>query len=112
MAPNAYNVRDGDWTEIKRVLALHFADKRDVGTLEYELTQMTQVNQKLEDFYLRNNNHVSLIMNKIKSVNYSTEITNAFLAGQRDKALNAFIRKPRSPTRKVCNRQKEAFPTP
>jgi len=38
MALNAYNVRDDDWTEIKRVLALHFADKRDVGTLEYELT--------------------------------------------------------------------------
>jgi len=30
-------------------------------------------------------------MNKIKSMNYSTEITNAFLAGQRGKALNAFI---------------------
>jgi len=92
MALNAYNVRDDDWTEIKRVLALHFADKRDVGTLEYELTQMTQGNQKVEDFYLRINNHVSLIMNKIKSMNNSTEITNAFLAGQRDKALNAFIR--------------------
>jgi len=31
-------------------------------------------------------------MNKMKSMNYSTEISNAFLAGQRDKALNAFIR--------------------
>jgi len=38
-ALNAYNERDDDWTEIKRVLALHFADKRDVGTLEYGLTQ-------------------------------------------------------------------------
>jgi len=92
MTLNAYNVRDDDWPEIKRVLALHFADKRDVGTLEYEPTQMSQGNQKVEDFYLRINNYVSLIMNKIKSMNYSTEITNAFLAGQRDKALSAFIR--------------------
>jgi len=44
MALNTYTVRDDDWTEIKRVLALHFADKRDVGTLEYEITQMTQGN--------------------------------------------------------------------
>ncbi|KAH8357013.1 hypothetical protein KR084_010629, partial [Drosophila pseudotakahashii] len=29
MALNAYNVRDDDWTEVKRVLTLHFADKRD-----------------------------------------------------------------------------------
>jgi len=68
-------------------LALHFADKRDVGTLEYELTQMTQGNQKLEDVYLRINNHVSLIMNKIKSMNYSTEITNAYLAGKGTRLL-------------------------
>ncbi|KAH8342551.1 hypothetical protein KR084_007958, partial [Drosophila pseudotakahashii] len=29
MALIAYNVRDDDWTEVKRVLALHIADKRD-----------------------------------------------------------------------------------
>jgi len=48
---------------------------------------MTQGNQKLEDVYLRINNHVSLIMNKIKSMNYSTEITNAFLAGKGTRLL-------------------------
>lgn len=66
--------------------------KKDDSTLEYELTQMTQGYQNLEDFYLRVNNHVSLIMNRIKSMNYYTEITNAILAGQKDMAFNAIIR--------------------
>ncbi|KAH8404956.1 hypothetical protein KR222_010206, partial [Zaprionus bogoriensis] len=33
----SYNVPDDDWLEIKRVLALHYADKRDTRTLEYQL---------------------------------------------------------------------------
>ncbi|KAH8338620.1 hypothetical protein KR059_010395, partial [Drosophila kikkawai] len=33
----SYNVTDDDWSEIKRVLALHYADKRDLRTLEYQM---------------------------------------------------------------------------
>ncbi|KAH8321762.1 hypothetical protein KR067_000462, partial [Drosophila pandora] len=34
LALSSYNVEDDDWSEIKRVLSLHYADKRDVRTLE------------------------------------------------------------------------------
>ncbi|KAH8283409.1 hypothetical protein KR054_010839, partial [Drosophila jambulina] len=33
----SYNVADDDWPEIKRVLALHYADRRDLRTLEYQM---------------------------------------------------------------------------
>jgi len=38
----SYNVADDDWSEIKCILTLHYADKRDLRTLEHQLGQMTQ----------------------------------------------------------------------
>lgn len=37
-ALDSYGVLDDDWPEIKIVLALYYADKRDVRTLEYQLS--------------------------------------------------------------------------
>ncbi|KAH8358017.1 hypothetical protein KR084_006477, partial [Drosophila pseudotakahashii] len=38
----SYNVPDDDWPEIKRVLSLHYADRRDLRTLEHQMGQMTK----------------------------------------------------------------------
>jgi len=37
----SYNVAEDDWPEAKRVLMLHYADKRNLRTLEYQMGQMT-----------------------------------------------------------------------
>lgn len=38
----SYNIFDADWKEIKRILSLHYADKRDVQTLVHQLNQLTE----------------------------------------------------------------------
>jgi len=42
-----YSVQDDNWWEVKRDLALQYADQRDLGTLEHQLSQMTQGNSTL-----------------------------------------------------------------
>lgn len=61
-----YTVSDDDRPEIKWDLALHYADKRDVRTLEYQLSQMIQVSKTLEEFYLEVNSIFFLVLNKLK----------------------------------------------
>jgi hypothetical protein len=91
-ALDSYGVQDDDWPEIKRVLALHYADKRDVRTLEYQLGQLTQGNKTLEEYYLEVNKHLSLILNGLKAMGHPMEVVRAFSEHSRDKALDVFIR--------------------
>lgn len=39
----SYNIFDDDWPSIKRCLSLHYADKRDVRTLEHQLGQLSRM---------------------------------------------------------------------
>jgi len=58
----SYNVAEDDWPETKRVLMLHYADKRDLLTLEYQMGQMTQGAKTMEAFYSGINAHFALII--------------------------------------------------
>lgn len=91
MALAAYGVQDDDWEDIKRTLALHYADKRDIRTLERELGEMSQGSRSLDSFYMDVNSHLSLILNNLKAGNYPREAVKALTETYRDKALDVFI---------------------
>lgn len=88
----SYNVFEADWTEIKKILSLHYADKRDVQTLEHQLNQLSQGSSKVDEFYSTVNHQLSLIINKLKTESYSEETINALIATHRNRALDIFIR--------------------
>lgn len=88
----SYNIFDGSWDTIKECLSLHYADKRDLRTLEHQMNNLMQANLSIEKFYAMVNNHFSLIVNKIKIENYSSETVNALIETYRNRALDVFMR--------------------
>lgn len=88
----SYNVFEADWSEVKKILSLHYADKRDVQTLEHQLNQLCQGSSKVDEFYSTINHQLSLIINKLKTEAYSEETINALIATHRNRALDIFIR--------------------
>lgn len=88
----SYNIFDNNWAEIKRVLSLHYADKRDIRTLEHQLNQLKQGSLRVDDFYANVNHQFSLIINKIRTETYSTETADALVGAYRDRALDVFVR--------------------
>lgn len=88
----SYNIFDESWDKIKNCLSLHYADKRDLQTLEYELSTMRQKNNTIDEFYARVNHQLSLIINKLKTDNYSVETVEALISCYRNRALDVFIR--------------------
>lgn len=88
----SYNVFEADWKEVKKILSLHYADKRDVQTLEHQLNQLSQGSSKVDEFYSTVNHQLSLIINKLKTETYSEETINALITTHRNRALDIFIR--------------------
>lgn len=88
----SYNIFDADWKEIKRILSLNYADKRDVQTLEHQLNQLSQGSAKVDEFYSTVNQQLSLIINKLKTGTYSEETVSALVETHRNRALDIFIR--------------------
>jgi len=88
----SYNVADDDWSEIKRILTLHYADKRNLRTLEHQLGQMTQGAKTVDSFYSAVYSHFALIIRCLKNGNQSPEMTNVLVESYRDRALDVFIR--------------------
>lgn len=88
----SYNIFDSDWKNVKKILSLHYADKRDVQTLEHQLNQLSQGSSKVDEFYSTVNNQLSLIINKIKTDSYSEETISALISTHRNRALDIFIR--------------------
>ena len=88
----SYNLFDNDWTSIKKCLSLHYADKRDIRTLEHQLSQLTQKGSKMDEFYAMVNHQLSLIINKVKTESFSEETVNALIESHRNRALDVFIR--------------------
>lgn len=88
----SYNVFDSDWAEIKRILSLHYADKRDIQTLEHQLNQLSQGNSTVDEFYSTVNHQLSLIINKLKTESYSEETIKALVGTYRNRSLDIFIR--------------------
>lgn len=81
-----------NWESIARCLTLHYADKRDVSTLEYQLTSLVQGSETIQDFYQKVYKHLSLILNKVSSMDIGQESLNLLTQTYRDKALDTFIR--------------------
>lgn len=81
-----------DWKAISRCLTLHYADKRDLGTLEYQMTSLVQGNLTIQEFYQRVYSHMSLILNKLGCMDVGTEAMHLLTRTYRDKALDTFIR--------------------
>lgn len=88
----SYNIFGEDWCAIKKCLSLHYADKRDLRTLEHQMGQLFQGNLRVEDFYAMVNQQLSLIINKIKTEDYSAETVQVLIETYRDKALDVFVR--------------------
>lgn len=88
----SYNIFDDDWPSIKKCLSLHYADKRDLRTLEHQLGNLVQRNMTIDQFYANVNHQFSLIVNKIKTEDYTQETTNVLIETYRNRALDVFIR--------------------
>lgn len=81
-----------DWKAICRCLTIHYADKRDLGTLEYQLTSLIQGRASVQEFYQQIYSHLSLILNKISCMEIGAESMRLLTETYRDKALDTFIR--------------------
>ncbi|XP_075157913.1 uncharacterized protein LOC142231180 [Haematobia irritans] len=81
-----------NWKAISKCLTLHFADKRDIRTLEYQMISLVQGNQTVQDFYQKVYTHLSLILNKIGSMDLADEPLQLLTQTYRDKALDTFVR--------------------
>lgn len=88
----SYNIFDDEWAAIKKCLSLHYADKRDLRTLEYQLGNLSQRNRTIDEFYANVNHQFSLIVNKIKTEDYSTDTVTVLIETYRNRALDVFIR--------------------
>lgn len=88
----SYNIFDNDWPSIKKCLSLHYADKRDLRTLEYQLGNLVQRNATIDQFYANVNHQFSLIVNKIKTEDYAPETISVLIETYRNRALDVFIR--------------------
>jgi len=71
---------------------LHYADKRDLRTLEYQMAQMNQGTKTMEAFNSGINAHFALIIRFLKNGNQNPEILGALVETYRDRALDVFIR--------------------
>lgn len=88
----SYNIYDENWNAIKGCLSLHYADKRDVRTLEYQLGSLTQGRKSVDEFYATVNHQLSLIINKVKTENHNVDTMTALIDTYRNRALDVFVR--------------------
>ena len=61
----SYKVCDNNWNEIKGFLFVHYADKRDIQTLEHQLRQLPRGSSEMDEFYASVNHQLALIINKL-----------------------------------------------
>lgn len=81
-----------EWPAIRKCLILHYSDKRDISTLEYQMSILTQRNLTITDFYQRVYRHLSLILDKIDCLEIGEESLSILSKTYREKALDTFIR--------------------
>ena len=62
-----------DWNEISKCLTSHYADRRHIGTLEFQMASMMQGNLPVQQFYQKVYYHLSLILNKISCMEVGEE---------------------------------------
>lgn len=81
-----------NWLSISQCLTTHYGDKRDLSTLEYQMTTLVQGSKTISEFYQKVYTHLSLILNKLGCLEMSNESLNLVTKSYRDKALDTFIR--------------------
>lgn len=81
-----------DWPRIKKCLMMHYSDKRDIGTLEYQLTVLCQGNKTITEFYQAVYQHLSLILDKVSCLDLDEGSLRSMTNTYRDKALDTFVR--------------------
>lgn len=81
-----------NWKAISKCLTMHYADKRDVTTLEYQLASLVQGSRSIQEYYQEVYKHLSLILNKIASIEMGQESMEILTKTYRDRALDTFIR--------------------
>lgn len=81
-----------NWEAIAKCLTAHYADKRDLGTLEYQMTSLVQGQKTIQEFYQEVYSHLSLILNNVSCMNISVEAVKVLTDNYRNKALDTFIR--------------------
>ena len=91
-ALTSYNIFEENGLTIKNYLSLHYADKRDIRTLEYQLTQLTQKAMSIDEFYAIVNHQFFLIINKLKTESYSEETITVLIETYRNRTLEVFVR--------------------
>lgn len=89
---NANNITS-DWELIKNTLVLYYRDKRDVKTLDFELTSIKKsANENISTYYSRVNAILSHIIAQIHTDDKLKINAAVHISYFRDKALDAFIR--------------------
>ncbi|KRG00322.1 uncharacterized protein Dwil_GK27734 [Drosophila willistoni] len=86
------DVADDDWPEIRKVLASNYEDKRDIGTLEYQMSMLVRGDGNLEGYYNNINRHLSLIVAKLRNAGHAKGVLEALIGSYRERALRVFIR--------------------
>lgn len=81
-----------NWECIIKCLTTHYADKRDLGTLEYQMSSMIQGNNSVQEYYKQIYAHLSLILNKIACMEESEASIHLLTRTYRNKALDTFVR--------------------
>lgn len=89
---NANNIQC-DWSQIKDTLVLYYRDKRDIKTLDYELTSVRKsANENLSSYYSRVNELLSHIIAQVQTDDKMRINASVHIDYFRDKCLDAFIR--------------------
>lgn len=92
IALDSYNV-PLNWSAKSKCLTFHYPDKRDLVTLEYQMSTISQgPNQTVEEYHQVVYRHLSLILNKINCMELGRESELVMTKLYRDKALDTFIR--------------------
>lgn len=81
-----------NWDVISKCLTMHYADKRDLGTLEYQMTSLVQGHRNINDYYQAVYSHLSLLLNKVACMDIGQEALHVLTKTYRDKALDTFVR--------------------
>lgn len=81
-----------NWNSIKKCLMMHYSDKRDIGTLEYQMTVLRQGSRTITEFYQAVYQHLSLILDKVSCLELDENSLKTMTNTYREKALDTFVR--------------------
>jgi len=81
-----------DWNAISRCLAMHYSDKRDIRTLENQMTMQRQGSKSIQEFYQSVYSYLTTILNKLSSIESTPQALALLTQTYREKALDTFIR--------------------